>query len=74
MTTVLAFFVMLLVIAVMAVGVMFGRQPIAGSCGGLKALGIAGDCEICGGDLTRCESTDESLMAIDATQQSLRDR
>ena len=32
-----------LVIAAMAIGVMFGRKPIAGSCGGLGAVG--GDCE-----------------------------
>ena len=28
-----------LVIAAMAIGVMFGRRPIAGSCGGLGAVG-----------------------------------
>lgn len=27
------------VIAAMAIGVMFGRKPIAGSCGGLAAMG-----------------------------------
>ena len=29
-----------IVIAGMAVGVMFGRPPIKGSCGGMGALGI----------------------------------
>lgn len=41
--------------AAMAIGVMLGRQPIKGSCGGMSALGLKGDCEICGGDRTKCE-------------------
>jgi uncharacterized protein len=38
---------MLIVIGLMAVGVMFGRRAIKGSCGGLNA----GDCAC----LTKCE-------------------
>lgn len=56
-TLVLSFVVMLIVIAGMAVGVMFGRKPIAGSCGGMKALGVAGECAICGGNPAACETT-----------------
>ncbi len=44
-----------LVMAAMAVGVLAGRAPIKGSCGGLGALGIDGACEICGGDPRRCD-------------------
>lgn len=44
-----------LVIAAMAVGVMAGRPPIKGSCGGMGALGIDTACEICGGDAQRCD-------------------
>jgi hypothetical protein len=44
-----------LVIAGMAIGVILGRAPIKGSCGGLGAVGIEGACEICGGDPQRCE-------------------
>ncbi len=40
----------------MAVGVLFGRKPISGSCGGMKALGLDMECEICGGDLSKCDS------------------
>ncbi len=54
-TLVLAFFVMLAVVAGMAVGVVFGRKPISGSCGGLSALGSA-TCEICGGNPAHCDS------------------
>lgn len=44
------------VMAIMAVGVMMGRQPIKGSCGGMSAIGMKGACDICGGDTGRCES------------------
>lgn len=56
MTAVLAFLIMLAVVGAMAVGVIFGRKPISGSCGGMKALGMGVECEICGGDPERCES------------------
>lgn len=45
MTLLITFTVMLTVIAAMAVGVMNGRKPISGSCGGLNG----GGCELCSG-------------------------
>lgn len=47
--------VICLVMAGMAVGVMNGRKPIKGSCGGMGALGIDTACEICGGNPQRCD-------------------
>ncbi len=44
-----------LVVAGMAVGVIAGRDPIKGSCGGMGALGIDTSCDICGGDPRRCD-------------------
>lgn len=44
-----------LVIAAMAIGVIMGREPIKGSCGGMGALGIDTACDICGGDPKRCD-------------------
>ena len=44
-TTLLSFGIFALVIGAMAVGVMAGRQPIKGSCGGLNGKG----CELCSG-------------------------
>ncbi len=44
-----------LVMAGMAVGVIMGRSPIKGSCGGMGALGIDTSCDICGGDPKRCD-------------------
>ena len=47
--------VVALVIAGMAIGVIAGRDPIKGSCGGMGALGIDQACDICGGDPKRCD-------------------
>lgn len=49
--------VLLLVIAVMSVGVMMGRKPIKGSCGGIGAALGEEDyvCEICGNDPAKCD-------------------
>lgn len=55
----LVFVVMLLVVAGMAVGVMAGRKPIAGSCGGIANLGIEKSCGICGNDFTKCENKNQ---------------
>ena len=38
-TFILAFILILLAVAGLAVGVMFGRAPIKGSCGGLSCAG-----------------------------------
>lgn len=52
---VLTFIILLATVAAMAVGVMKGRAPISGSCGGLNNLGVDGACEICGGNPANCE-------------------
>jgi uncharacterized protein len=46
---------MLLIVAAMAIGVILGREPIAGSCGGLNRLGLKQGCEVCGGKDDVCE-------------------
>ena len=56
MTFVLALLVFMAIVAVMAVGVIFGRAPIKGSCGGLGAVGNDKESGICGGDQQRCDS------------------
>lgn len=59
MTTILlSIGLFLLLFAAMAVGIMLGREPIKGSCGGMAALGMKGECEICGGDRTKCENAE----------------
>ena len=51
---VLIFLVLLAVIAVMSVGVLFGKKPITGSCGGLANLEPGRECELCGGNPSKC--------------------
>ena len=51
----LTFVFLLAIVAMMAVGVMRGRAPISGTCGGLNNIGLNGDCEICGGIPAKCE-------------------
>jgi len=71
----LALVVVVLLITGMAIGVIMGRKPIAGSCGGVAAaLGEKEyTCDICGGDPNKCENqeniTDEQNLAYDATEK-----
>ncbi|MNF52574.1 hypothetical protein D3C76_1347670 [compost metagenome] len=74
MTFLLVFLIMLLVVLGMAVGVIMGRKPIAGSCGGIANLGIEKECSICGGDRQKCEEAQQgdvvdSKLAYDATKR-----
>ena len=51
-TVVVSFLVIVLAVAGLASGVMNGREPIKGSCGGLNG----GRCELCSGR-GRCRKT-----------------
>jgi hypothetical protein len=44
---IVTFALMLLAIAGMAIGVLCGRTPIAGSCGGLNAVNGSSECQSC---------------------------
>ena len=63
-TIVLAFVLMIALVVAMAVGVLMGRKPISGSCGGMSALGMEVACDICGGDKTICDDEDEKSRRI----------
>ncbi|ADZ91815.1 (Na+)-NQR maturation NqrM [Marinomonas mediterranea] len=63
LTIILAFVLMLLLVAAMAVGVLMGRKPISGSCGGMSALGMEVACDICGGDKGKCEKETKKARA-----------
>jgi len=59
----ITFGVIVLLILLMAVGVIFGRKPIAGSCGGYKALDLdcaAGCKEPCEKRLARMKAQAEA--------------
>lgn len=55
MIYILAFVVIALVIAGMALGAMVQNKPLKGSCGGLNNLGLKENCSICGGNDDACE-------------------
>jgi hypothetical protein len=75
MTFLVVFLVMLLVVGMMAVGVIMGLKPIAGSCGGIASLGIEKECSICGGNREKCEEINSDpqgkaeALAYDATKR-----
>ncbi|WP_421682002.1 (Na+)-NQR maturation NqrM [Stutzerimonas urumqiensis] len=76
MTWLIVFGVMLLVVLGMSIGVIMGRKPIAGSCGGIANLGIEKECSICGGSREKCEevnaqaaSKGDAALAYDATRR-----
>lgn len=50
----LALGILLVLVAGMAIGVLLGRKPLSGSCGGMAALGMDTACEICEGDTAKC--------------------
>ena len=45
-------------IAGMAVGVIFNKKPLSGSCG---SISTTGDCSICGGKQEKCDLKNEPL-------------
>jgi len=53
-TFLMSFVLLLLVIAGMSIGVMNGRKPISGSCGGLNN----GRCELCSGSCRKRRGED----------------
>lgn len=71
MEIILAIVIFGLLIAGMAIGVIMGRKPISGSCGGVgKALGEENyTCDICGGDPNKCD--EQSDLAEDSQTPDL---
>ncbi len=70
-TMILTFVVLLILVAGMAIGVILGRKPISGSCGGMSALGMDVACDICKGDAEVCETVQQK--AIKAQQAETQD-
>lgn len=72
----IVFLTMLLVVFGMSIGVIMGRKPIAGSCGGIANLGIEKECSICGGSREKCDEVNSTpavetsgAQAYDATKR-----
>lgn len=62
----------LMVMLAMILGSIMLRRPIAGSCGGLVALGMKKDCAICGDSrpLLSNNSVIQETLFYDANQQA----
>ena len=66
-----AIVVMLLIVGAMSIGVLMGRRPIAGSCGGVGAALSDPDyiCDLCGNDPNKCvEENDKSKQVVAKTE------
>lgn len=70
---------LLIVMLAMSVGVLMGRKPLKGSCGGVGAALREQDyvCDLCGGDPNKCDeeqqksvNTQPQNLAYDATRKS----
>ena len=67
----LVFVVLLIITTIMAVGVIMGRKPIAGSCGGIGAALGEDDyvCDFCGDDEAKCEELQAQGLAYNASSR-----
>jgi len=64
-------------VAIMAIGVIMGRRPISGSCGGIGRInGEDSECAICGGDPAKCEEAinDKSVVGTAAFKDAAKTR
>jgi len=47
----------ILMMLLMGIGVLMGKEPLKGTCGGLNRIMGDRDCPVCGGDTQKCETT-----------------
>lgn len=61
-TLLLSFLIIGILIIGMSIGVIMGRKPIKGSCGGVGAALKDKDykCSMCGGDPEKCENKEKN--------------
>ncbi len=62
-------------VGIMAIGVIMGRRPISGSCGGIGRLnGDDGECALCGGDPSKCDEAinEKSVVGNMKTRATVR--
>lgn len=60
----LSFVVLVVIVLAMSVGVLMGKKPIKGSCGGMSALGMDTACDVCGGDQSKCDEEQEKQQTV----------
>lgn len=70
-TFLVTFGIIVLLVLLMAIGVIFGRKPIAGSCGGYKAIDVecaAGCKNPCDKRLARMQAQAEAQASAQAKE------
>ena len=72
-TMILSFVILLVIVGGMAIGVLMGGKPIAGSCGGMTALGMDVACDVCKGDPEVCETEQQKAIKADNMFQTPSD-
>ena len=63
-------------ISIMAIGVLMGKKPIAGSCGGVAAALGEKDytCEICGDDPNKCDEIPKTSTSLFTNAADLKNK
>ena len=63
-------------ISIMAIGVLMGKKPIAGSCGGVAAALGEKDytCEICGDDPNKCDEISKTSTPLFTNAADLKNK
>ena len=69
MIFVVTFLAFAAIMTAMAVGVIAGRSPISGTCGGIGNLGIDSKCDLCGGDPQICETETRAPVSSSGVQK-----
>ncbi|MCH8496839.1 MAG: (Na+)-NQR maturation NqrM [Marinobacter sp.] len=59
----LVFLIVGILLAGMSIGVIMGREPIKGTCGGIGAMGMDGSCDLCGGDTNKCKEENDKAAS-----------
>lgn len=71
----IVFGVFSVLVGIMAIGVIMGRRPISGSCGGIGRInGKHSDCAICGDNPQKCSEAlnDKSVVGIMSFKEATR--
>lgn len=72
MEIIITFFVFILFFLALGLGLLFQGKPLKGSCGGMSTLMGDKECQICGGNPSKCEeeqqkNSDTKNLAYDAS-------